>query len=403
MAEDNLAMDMDIDIDLDTGVPDPEEQHAIDNGDAMNFESANKSHEAPKHDLDPDTIHTKIHICGLDNLSTSDIQKFAIEHFPAADPTKVEWVDDHSANLIYASTDLTTEALDAFALASDSSITYDALVPAKPLSTHPDTTLTVRRATITDVKAPRAREASRFYLLNPAHDPSSRQRPDRRARTERAGSKRRRDDDAPAPFDVSMYDDDAASLAARRPRRASNDDRTTKRVRFGGDLFADKPRARRSASPERSVAVDGRFGFDEPEEVSTPRRPDAGEKRELFPDKVRAVRELFPSPVHRRTDAFDAADATDGDTRVAPVRGLAERITDGTRTKLEIKGRGSKAQGGEMRSVEENPGFSIRGVAKAMNPRVRELFPEREAVDEGNSGKELFAGKGRRRAEELFS
>lgn len=51
--------------------------------------------------------------------------------------------------------------------------------------------------------------------------------------------------------------------------------------------------------------------------------------------------------------------------------------------------------------------FSIRGASRELNPRVKELFPDKVAGG-GNTGKELFPtgprarGGQRRRAEDLF-
>ncbi|KAJ8611006.1 hypothetical protein MRB53_038219 [Persea americana] len=241
----------------------------------------------------------KVHIRGLDNLTTNDIRLFASTHFPAAD-AKIEWIDDTSANIVYTSPALATPALAAFQLESSSDAHFLDLRHAKALPDHPSTILTVRSALATDVKAPHAHEASRFYLLHPDKDPRERRgREDGRKgyrRNDRGGTKRRREEEEEednTPFDVNLYDDDPTSLAARitklgapRPVRqarngnASDDERRQKRNRRAGtarheDLFASRNVGRlaeddkigrlpsRSASPDRLRDGDGRQGFSE--------------------------------------------------------------------------------------------------------------------------------------------
>ena len=240
------------------------------------------------------------------------------------------------------------------------------------------------------------------------------------------------------PFDVNMYDDDEESLAKRidgnrRPKKArvtgSRDDLFAERIRKG-----QGPRLRnRSASPQRLSNGDGRFGFDEEDmpfipapPVRTRSRANANAGKELLSSPAASARsflrhaspapkELFPvqtstlggpsnggkelfantSPHHRRTDAFDAADeaavATGGSPPKPKPQSLADRITGGPPITMR------RSSENHRDDALENPGFTIRGVAKEVNPRVRELFPEK---DGGNSGKELF--RSRRRAEDLF-
>ncbi|KAB8648481.1 hypothetical protein FH972_026137 [Carpinus fangiana] len=483
------TMDVDMDIDLGGG-PDEEvleaESMAIEEAQA-NMTNANVG--TAQTDLAPE----KVNVRGLDHLTTDDIKAFAAEHFPSEDITRVEWVDDTSANIVYPSAEIAGRAILHFA--QDASLSTDVLASqplelrqAKLLSTHLDTPLQVRVALMTDVKAPRAREASRFYLLNPDKDPENRRNRDSNNRKGPRGPKRRRDEEEEVPFDVNMYDDDAGSLAARldRPlttsrlvRRKSDDilDRDhrsrSKRVRtgtvsgVGGDLFSDRLlgarrnsrpgsarlRDDRSASPLRAAGGDGRYGFSE--DASGVREqglsPNAYPSRELFPagpagrsgsaqgkelfpnhsTPQRADRELFPdgrgangtpSSIHRRTDAFDANDETPEHVARSPLikgRSLADRITrGGAGTPLEdriSKGGGgleSRITGGPETTADggmsirgsaqtdnSSPGLSIKGNAGKLNPRVRELFPEKA----DNSGKELFARVApRRKAGDLF-
>jgi hypothetical protein len=57
----------------------------------------------------------KVHLRGLDNLTTKDIRAFASEYFAAYKPANIEWIDDTSANLVYDSSEIAQEALLAFA------------------------------------------------------------------------------------------------------------------------------------------------------------------------------------------------------------------------------------------------------------------------------------------------
>ncbi len=82
------------------------------------------------------------------------MKRFAFEHFPP-EPTRVEWIDDTSANIEYPSAELASEALVAF---SDGSALgagisdFLALRKAKTLSSHPHAELTIRPALITELQ-----------------------------------------------------------------------------------------------------------------------------------------------------------------------------------------------------------------------------------------------------------
>jgi len=122
---------------------------------------------------------------------------------------------------------------------------------------------------------------------------------------------------------------------------------------------------------------------------------EAGASKELFPHKMGIS--------HRRSDAFDAADAT------ADLFAQHMQMDGGSDRRSSLASRISSKQDSEV------GGFNIRGVAKASSvhqfaikgtapeSNVKELFPSR-----GNAGKELFSerleGRGLRRqkAEDLF-
>lgn len=180
-------------------------------------------------DVEPQqaTSH-KVHIRGVDDLTTADIKAFSAEHFPSGIPTRVEWIDDTSANIAF---DTPAQALAALAQFSFHNANDVEKIPelqlrrAKELSTHPQSNLHVRIALFTDQKHPRAYETSRFYLMHPEHDPRERHRRQRSSqdgygdyRRRRYGHeehRRRRDDDNDRGYVASMYDDDSSALAVR--------------------------------------------------------------------------------------------------------------------------------------------------------------------------------------------
>ena len=388
----------------------------------------------------------------MDDLTHDDIKAYAAEHYPSQEPSRIEWIDDTSANLIYPTEETAFEALQSFTPPQALSADLSQLQPAKPLSSKPHNTLHVRQANTHDVKKRRAHESSRFYLFNPEYDHRERRRQyeGRRGQgRDGRGWKRRRSDpesmqkQKQTPFNESMYDDPPASDTPLAT--FSENERRSKRPRFGGsrdDLFAYRSRGPgvrlrdRSASPDRLSNGDGRYGFDDSisdHPISTAfnrRNPNAGKEllsapaanarsflresspapKELFPTQSSPVRdhnagkELFGNapgtPYHRRTDAFDAADEAEYNMEASPTRtksrSLEERITGGPA--LRGKSPDKRTNGSNHPS---NPGFTIKGAAKEANARVKELFPDKVG---DNSGKELFAGRRnpRQRAEDLF-
>lgn len=363
-------------------------------------------------------VPEKVHIRGVDNLDTSSVKQFASQFYSMDEFVRVEWVDDHSVNLIYNTPGAAANALIAFTdpELSDPSITNPLTVrKAKKFSTteKPDAevVLDIRQAIETDVKKKGARDASRFYLMNPDKDPSLRKPRQRQQRPRRASDedgdysrrrfddrehKRRRQDET---FDASMYDDEPTATSADEDRR--------KRVRFGQkngeDLFGDRSTGRlrdRSASPLRDG--DGRFGFGSDTDDSAVRRkirqrsltpprhrnqqpsninainnsgkelfartdraaplaPSPSFTKELFPDRVSSSKELFPNKKashHRRSLAIDESpDRYANDTRP---RSLADRITGGPSFG---RLRSSSAADGSELNIRGAAPVNIRGAA----------------------------------------
>lgn len=332
-------------------------------------------------------VPEKVHVLGVDELDTASVKQFASQYYSMDNFVRVEWVDDHSVNLIYDTPEAATEALYAFIdpeKSDPSTLNTLTVRPAKHFATaerpEAQVILHVRQAFEGDVKKKGARDASRFYLMNPDKDPRERKPRPRQNRLRRSSTedgeysrrrfddrehKRRRQDDT---LDASMYDDEQTATSADDDRR--------KRVRFGQrngeDLFGGRSNGRlrdRSASPLRDG--DGRFGFGSDTDDSAVRRkirqrsltpprhrnqqpsnihvinnsgkelfaradraallaPSPSFTKELFPNRASPPKELFPNKKashHRRSLAVD--ESPDRYANDAKPRSLADRITGG--------------------------------------------------------------------------
>lgn len=390
----------------------------------------------------------KVHLRGLDSLTTKDIRDFATTYFEAHRPSHVEWIDDTSANLVYETTPIAQEALLSFvAVETDlSQISTLQTTQAKEFPLHPETKLQVRLAVVGDRKQAGARERSKFYLFNPEHDPAERRkkagprgprtyrdRDDGGYRSQRYDDQEQQKREQNADFDVSLYDDDEGALAVRRGAKDDNrhgspsgsetrsrDNRGARSSRAAGkELFPSRDgrgggRLRdRSASPARDVGGDQDLVKDRIAERRRQSTVAASENR-LKAQAIKArlkeastTKELFPQKTggHRQSSAFDVSETADLFATTMPVpfmdgsgdarpRSIASRITRGIDDEVsDFSIRGAAAG-------VNSQGFNIKGAAK-----VKELFP---ATLGDNAGKELFSerleGRGRRRqkAEDLF-
>ena len=248
----------------------------------------------------------KVYVRGLEDLTTSDIRTFSLEHYPTKSPPRVEWIDDTSANLVFEDEKIALLALHHLTLPSNdnASLPLSQLRSAKTLSTHPSSTLYVRIAAITDRKRPRAYEASRFYMMHPEHDPREQRR--------RGGSfrgngdycrkgysddeqRRRKRKDKENGFDASMYDD-AGPLSRRDSISSSASERGVegkRNARFRGDSYRparyEKSDAR--ASRDRSASPKGRNRYTPPPTYRSrdPHPfPHENKGKELFPSIARS-------------------------------------------------------------------------------------------------------------------
>jgi hypothetical protein len=403
--------------------------------------------EDPINELEGDPLPEKVHIRGLDNLSTADVKQYAGEHYSLDQFLRIEWVDDTSANLLYESSQAASQALIALTNTEILNLTNVDLSPlqlrpAKRSSSHPAIDLYIRQGTTVDVKRKGAADASRYYLLNPGQDPRERKRgrDENRPRGRRYSDddvdynrnrfddqehKRRRNEES--GFDVNMYDDDAGDSDRKRTRIDRDDLFASRSNRSNGRLrdrsaSPGRDRARhtrqRSLSPSRNAGKElfptatnsrkelfpstvnsGKELFSQ----STPMESDDAPK-ELFPSKQSAIgsmrMDMFPNK--RGSLAVDASSSSHkaeffSSTPSPRERSLADRITGrpnsaaGTSEDLHIRG-------------AANSGFLIRGAASGQT-NVKELFPLKSG---SNVGKELFGekikGRGgpRQKAEDMF-
>lgn len=452
---------MDIDMDIDMGLepeinPFEASEPPQTNGTSQNTYSSDPTIADPAPE--------KVHIRGLDELTTTDIKDYISEYYPSDDFVRVEWIDDTSANIVYTTSESALNALTSLSDVAPSDLQTIHLLQqrkAKPIASHPGTALQVRQAIVTDAKKPRAREASRFYLLHPDQDPAERNH--RRGRGgksngDRGEYKRRRYDDREnarrqdggGGFDASMYDED--DNGGEGQEEWENEDGRRRRVRFGAgeDILAvrgSNGRLRgRSASPIREG--DGTMGFDEDDdegEGSNNRRrirrrsdtPPSGRRRpgklqakntgkelfsssastaplkspgngikELFPDKAtaspRRPRELFPHRTeksnHRRSDALDAEEQADLNSRIGGTQASFGRLKSDDMAESGVTVVDEGDQGFSIRG--QDPGISIRGSAQAA---AASGFSIKGAAQEPHQiVKELFPMKAGNAGKELF-
>lgn len=370
---------------------------------------------------------------------------FASECLPSAKAERIEWIDDTSANLIYTTPEVARDALLAFSsieLLDISQLPALQSVPARSLVSKPQSKLEVRLAVVGDRKQAGARDRSRFYLLNPEHDPAERVKNHRgpksyRARESSGYSGRRYDEhedqkrrkgDEDSGFNASLYDDDEAALAFRANRnnnghhsRSSSGsdtrDKRGRRVRFkattGRELFpnhigpGEKENGRlrdRSASPVR----DREQAYDRTRQDATAsanRMKGQSIKSQLM-GAGGQVKELFPHQsggTHRLLD--EAADETaDLFAEKMPVPFLDGAGDSSPRTGHSHESKNSsKAGSHKLANTKDASSIRIRGAGKvtgvlgfsikgsATEPVVKELFPPPRVGL--NADKELFSGQ----------
>ena len=274
-----------------------------------NAASLNGTAPADTSSVDPsEVVPTKIHVRGLDNLSQKDIEDYTTEH--SHPPSKIEWINDTSANMLYETPEQAIAALQAFSDVEITAMPHDLqLRQAKGFSIKPDARLEARIAIVGDKKQPGARDRSRYYLFHPDQDPAEKKsaagkRRERRTRyrdyedTSEGDYRRRRFDDrehrrrreenATEGFDASQYDDDDTAIASRDLRKRG------RRLRSHSD--------RSSESPRHGSSRREQFG--------------STDRRELFPNReaknrMARLRNRSASPIRDRDGDENMADDND--------------------------------------------------------------------------------------------
>ncbi|KAH7043804.1 hypothetical protein B0J12DRAFT_578467 [Macrophomina phaseolina] len=462
-ATDTMNADMDIDMDIDLTTAD--DIDAFDT-EGITIPAAPAIANGATDTAAVEPQLEKVNIQGVDDLTTAQIKAYALEHFPSDQYVRIEWIDDSHANIVYQTPEAALDALRNLMQPSHgedpvslSDTLEKALVvrSAKPFFDNPAVDLKVRLAVTTDVKAPRAREASRFYLMNPDKDPAERRRRQQGDRRNGGGDgynrrrfddreqRRRRDNEA---YDVDMYDDEGPSRArdqssGRRGRRGSlsddlMDDRRRSRRREPrsknlDDLLPSKSDGRlrdRSASPLRDG--DGRYGFEEDDTAAlrrtrrrsysppTNRGAPGNSGKELFPERSNATKEL-PNPSTSSNNAKELFPGKNGHTHGKRSRELFPHKTAHSNHRRQdaydardfteaafIKPRSleDRITGGSNGSGRSNgrlngddQGFNVKGSAEVGGFSIRgaadvkELFPMKTGGGNSNAGKELFSEK----------
>lgn len=250
----------------------------------------------------------KIHVRGVDEMSTNDILGFVHDHFTEfADDAHVQWIDDTSANICFRDRDSAKRAHLAFL---STPITLEELTndpfelrAAKPLASRPASMLIVRVAQQGDRKKKGARDASRYYLLHPDEDPTERMRREfansRTSRNENGDYRRRRFDDRElyrrrrdqdqnndaTDFSANMYDDAPATDTEPSAR--------------GRDLFSRA--RRRSASPGARTRNSDEIEISDSDTDNRTRRRGYGYRdRSDRGPRSNAGKELFGSAIDRK-------------------------------------------------------------------------------------------------------
>jgi hypothetical protein len=203
-------------------------------------------------------------------------------------------------------------------------------------------------------------------------------------------------------------------MARRRRDGGRLRDRSASPSRESNSGLAEASASEQSKSHLRNAGLSGTANRLQAQMIKARLKEASMEPRELFPHKSTIN--------HRRSDAFDATDAAadlfaarmpvpfvDGSSEVPPrKRDLMSRITKPTSKDHEFSGGPSNQNGFSIRGTakqQQPAGISIKGMALAPEPSVKELFPHKAGL---NTGKELFSekleGRGgrRQRAEDMF-
>ncbi|KAF3922076.1 hypothetical protein ABW20_dc0108535 [Dactylellina cionopaga] len=229
-------------------------------------------------------IANKVHLRGLDNMSSTDVKAFVGGHFPDQQVEKLEWIDDTSLNLVYV--DEATAAAALAALSTESmGVTLNPweLREAKRSDAFPLAKLDIRLAFATDKK-----EEDRVEQQE-----KKRREHDRGGRRGGNGGYRQRDYEERYRSRSREGDRDLDDRRRSRSRYDEEDNKREPLELFPGGTSVDRRSGRRSRSRSPVELF--------PEKVKNtgvelfPEATKSGGV-ELFPEKVKNTNvELFPS------------------------------------------------------------------------------------------------------------
>ncbi|KAK6536923.1 hypothetical protein TWF281_001130 [Arthrobotrys megalospora] len=242
-------------------------------------------------------ISNKVHLRGLDSMSSDDVKAWIAGHFPEPTIEKLEWIDDTSLNLVYKDEETALAALSALSTDIGRGSRPWELREAKSSAAFPLARLDVRLAFVTDRKEKGARERSRYYLFHPEEDrveqQEKRKREQEKERRERREYRRRDYDDR--KYRSGSGGEDREWDERRRSRSRYDDEDSRRREPLelfpnGGTVERRGGRRSRSRSPVELFP-------EKTKNTSIELFPEAtrNEGMELFPEKVKnASVELFP-------------------------------------------------------------------------------------------------------------
>ncbi|KAF3308067.1 hypothetical protein TWF173_001959 [Orbilia oligospora] len=241
-------------------------------------------------------ISNKVHLRGLDSMSSDDVKNWIAGHFPEPTVEKLEWIDDTSLNLVYKDQETALAALNALSTNIGRSSRPWELREANNSEAFPLARLDIRLAFVTDKKERGARERSRYYLFHPEEDRVEQQEKKKREQEkERRERKeyRRRDYDERYRSESRGEDREWNDRRRSRSRYDEEDSRRREPLELfptGGTAERRGGRRSRSRSPVELFPAKAKNASIELFPEATP-----NDGMELFPEKAKnASVELFP-------------------------------------------------------------------------------------------------------------
>lgn len=189
-----------------------------------------------------------IHIEGVDDMSTADVQQF-VKNYLGKEFFKIEWINDTSLNVVFRIPEKAEQALTALT-PEDLPVPMELTTSrgTKEVPGKPDTKLSVRMAIDSDKKERNARSKSKYYLMHGepsfqderyrVHDPNMNAGPQEQTEQTVAQEYRFR---PVATEEDELFPEKLTGGAVNRFRERSPVRNKNKRNRRrGGDLFHDR-------------------------------------------------------------------------------------------------------------------------------------------------------------------